>query len=91
MDDYSIVHLATHAEFLSGAPETSFILFGNGDRVTLRDVSAWSLPNVNLMVLSACQTAVGGQLGNGEEILGFGYQLQRTGCGKCDRVSLVRG
>jgi CHAT domain-containing protein/tetratricopeptide (TPR) repeat protein len=79
MDDHSIVHLATHAEFLSGAPETSFILFGNGDRVTLRDISTWSLPNVNLMVLSACQTAVGGQLGNGEEILGFGYQLQRTG------------
>jgi CHAT domain-containing protein/uncharacterized protein HemY len=79
MDDYSIVHLATHAEFLAGSPEASFILFGNGDRVTLRDVSAWNLPNVNLMVLSACQTAVGGQLGNGEEILGFGYQLQRAG------------
>ncbi len=79
MDDYSIVHLATHAEFLSGTPENSFILFGNGDRVTLRDVSTWSLPNVNLMVLSACQTAVGGELGSGEEILGFGYQLQRAG------------
>ncbi|NEQ42059.1 MAG: CHAT domain-containing protein [Leptolyngbya sp. SIOISBB] len=79
MDDYTIVHLATHAEFLPGAPESSFILFGNGDRVTLRDVSAWSMPNVNLMVLSACQTAIGGQLGTGEEILGFGYQLQRAG------------
>ena len=79
MDDYSIVHLATHAEFLSGDPEASFILFGNGDRVTLRDVSTWNLPNVNLIVLSACQTAVGGQLGTGEEILGFGYQLQRAG------------
>ncbi|MEM9120825.1 MAG: CHAT domain-containing protein [Cyanobacteria bacterium P01_F01_bin.56] len=79
MDDYAIVHLATHAEFSSGSPEASFILFGNGDRVTLRDVSAWSMPNVNLMVLSACQTAVGGHLGSGEEILGFGYQLQRAG------------
>jgi CHAT domain-containing protein len=25
------------------------------------------------VVLSACETGVGGQLGNGEEILGFGY------------------
>lgn len=27
-------------------------------------------------MLSACETAVGGILGNGEEILGFGYQMQ---------------
>lgn len=79
MDDYSIVHLATHAEFVSGLPDESFILFGNGDRITLRDIATWSLPNVNLVVLSACQTAVGGELGNGEEVLGFGYQIQRTG------------
>lgn len=79
MDDHTVVHLATHAEFVSGFPDESFILFGNGDRVTLRDLSTWSLPNVDLMVLSACETAVGGELGNGEEILGFGYQVQRTG------------
>jgi CHAT domain-containing protein len=34
---------------------------------------------VDLVVLSACKTAVGEELGNGEEILGFGYQIQRTG------------
>ena len=79
MNDYSIVHLATHAAFVSGAPEDSFIMFGNGDRATLRDIKSWSLPKVDLIVLSACQTAVGGKLGNGEEILGFGYQMQRTG------------
>jgi CHAT domain-containing protein len=32
-----------------------------------------------LVVLSACQTAASGELGSGEEILGFGYQIQRTG------------
>ena len=79
MDDYSIVHLATHAEFVSGQPEESFILFGDGDRVSLRDMSTWSLRNVDLVVLSACQTGLGGTLGNGEEILGFGYQIQRAG------------
>ncbi|QIR37485.1 CHAT domain-containing protein [Tolypothrix sp. PCC 7910] len=79
MDDYSIVHFATHAAFVVGKPEDSFILFGNGDRVNLRDVATWSLSNVDLVVLSACETGLGGKLGNGEEILGFGYQMQKTG------------
>ncbi|NEQ99005.1 MAG: tetratricopeptide repeat protein, partial [Cyanothece sp. SIO2G6] len=79
MGDYSIVHFATHAEFVPGLPHESFILFGNGDRVSLRDISNWQLPNTDLVVLSACRTAVSGELGGGEEILGFGYQVQRTG------------
>ncbi|MBW4614968.1 MAG: CHAT domain-containing protein [Desmonostoc vinosum HA7617-LM4] len=79
MDDYTIVHLATHAAFVVGKPEDSFILFGNGDRVNLKDVATWSLPHVDLVVLSACETGLGGNLGNGEEILGFGYQMQQTG------------
>jgi CHAT domain-containing protein len=78
-NDYNIVHLATHAAFLQGSPDDSFILLGDGDRVTLRDIATWSLPSVDLVVLSACQTGMGGRLGNGEEILGFGYQMQETG------------
>ncbi|HIK07789.1 MAG TPA: CHAT domain-containing protein [Trichormus sp. M33_DOE_039] len=79
MDDYTIVHLATHAAFVVGKPQDSFILFGNGDRVDLSKIASWSLPNVDLVVLSACETGLGGKLGNGQEILGFGYQIQKTG------------
>ncbi len=79
MDDFTIVHMATHAAFVVGKPEDSFILFGNGERATLKDVATWSLPRVDLVVLSACETGLGGKLGNGEEILGFGYQMQKTG------------
>lgn len=79
MDDYHIVHLATHASLVSGAPESSFILFGDGTTVTLRDLETWSLPNVDLVVLSACETGLGQTLGNGMEVLGLGYQIQRTG------------
>lgn len=78
MNDYSVVHLATHAAFVAGQPEESFILFGNGDRATLRDVKKWRLPNVDLVVLSACETGLGDKLGDGREILGFGYQMQQT-------------
>ncbi|MBD2200345.1 MULTISPECIES: CHAT domain-containing protein [Calothrix] len=79
MNDYKIVHLATHGYLVKGSPEDSFILFGDGEHVTLRDIENWSLPNVDLVVLSACQTALGEKLGNGQEILGLGYQIQLTG------------
>ncbi|MFN6444552.1 MAG: tetratricopeptide repeat protein [Nostoc sp. DedSLP05] len=80
MNQNSVVHFATHAAFVPGLPEDSFILFGNGDRVTLRDIqNTWFLTNVDLMVLSACETGLGGTLGNGEEILGFGYLMQNAG------------
>ncbi|MBE9098244.1 tetratricopeptide repeat protein [filamentous cyanobacterium LEGE 07170] len=80
LNNYSIVHFATHAEFRSGHPNDSYILLGDGDRITLADLDQWQLTNVNLVVLSACKTAVGAtDLGNGEEILGFGYQIQQTG------------
>ncbi|HEY9631795.1 MAG TPA: CHAT domain-containing protein [Coleofasciculaceae cyanobacterium] len=79
MDDYTVVHLATHAAFVVGTPDDSFIVFGNGERITLRDIQTWSLKNVDLVVLSACETGLGGKLGNGEEILGLGYQMQRAG------------
>jgi len=79
LGSYTLVHLATHAAFLPGQPEESFILFGDGDRLSLRDLKQLNLPNVDLVVLSACETGVGNQLGNGIEILGFGFQMQRTG------------
>jgi filamentous hemagglutinin family protein len=75
----TILHLATHGFFRPGKPEDSFILFGNNQRQTLADVSRWSIPNVDLMVLSACDTAAGQILGDGQEILGFGYLMQQSG------------
>lgn len=79
MGSHSIVHLATHAQFVSGSADDSFILFGNGDKASLPAIKDWSLNNVDLVILSACQTGVGDKLGNGAEILGLGYQFQRAG------------
>ncbi|NMF59546.1 tetratricopeptide repeat protein [Pseudanabaena yagii GIHE-NHR1] len=78
LKQHSILHLATHAEFNTGSPDNSRIFFGNGDILKLREISDLSLQNINLIVLSACQTGLAGY-SDGIEILGFGYQVQKAG------------
>ncbi len=65
---FGIVHLATHGEFRPGKPENSYIQFWN-QRLSLDQIRQLGLhnPPVELMVLSACRTA----LGNEEAELGF--------------------
>jgi CHAT domain-containing protein/Tfp pilus assembly protein PilF len=76
--NHNILHLATHAEFNVGSPDQSFIIFGNGDKIRLNEIADWQMPNIDLIILSACQTG-SGKLGDGVEILGFGYQVQKAG------------
>ncbi|MBE9078497.1 tetratricopeptide repeat protein [Romeria aff. gracilis LEGE 07310] len=76
---FNILHFATHAAFVPGDPSESFILFGNGETQNLRDIASWQLANVDLVVLSACETGLGGFDNNGEQILGLGYQFQSRG------------
>ncbi|MEM7066922.1 MAG: CHAT domain-containing protein [Cyanobacteria bacterium P01_B01_bin.77] len=66
--DYGILHLATHGEFRAGDPSNSYIQFWD-QRVTLNQLPNLSLndPPVDLLVLSACRTA----LGSREAELGF--------------------
>ncbi|WP_103670570.1 tetratricopeptide repeat protein [Pseudanabaena sp. BC1403] len=78
LNQYNIIHFATHAHLVAGSPEDSFVLLNNNEYVTLRQVKDWKLPNVGLAVFSACQTALGGKLSSGIEIIGFGYQLQQA-------------
>ena len=79
LNRYNVVHLATHGQLVSGNPEESFILFNNNEYISLKEIQdLWQLPNVALVVLSACQTALGDRLESGIEIIGFGYQIQQT-------------
>jgi len=73
---YGIVHLATHAEFLPGELENSFIQFGDR-RLPLDAIRQLRLnnPPVELLVLSACRTA----LGDEQAELGFGGLAVQTG------------
>ncbi|MEQ9001591.1 MAG: CHAT domain-containing protein [Coleofasciculus sp. B1-GNL1-01] len=65
---FGIVHLATHGEFKPGKPENSYIQFWN-QKLPLNQIRELGLnnPPVELMVLSACRTA----LGDEEAELGF--------------------
>ncbi|OYQ62508.1 hypothetical protein B9G53_21795, partial [Pseudanabaena sp. SR411] len=81
MQSNTIVHLATHGYFAVGQPEESFIVFGDSSFASIADIKQWTLTNVELVVLSACETAIGGKVGNGIEILGLGYQIQSAGAG----------
>ncbi|MEM6598105.1 MAG: CHAT domain-containing protein [Cyanobacteria bacterium P01_C01_bin.69] len=77
-ENHQIIHLATHAKFLPGQPESSFVLFGDGSTVNVRDMGQWELSGVDLVVFSACQTAVSAE-GDGKELLGLGFQIQQAG------------
>ena len=84
LGSYEIVHLATHGEFVSSSPDDSFLVFSGETekdrRATLREIGNWGLRNTNLIVLSACETGLGRTaLGNGIEVLGLGYQVQKAG------------
>ena len=78
LQPYNLIHLATHAKLVSQSPAESFILLNNNEFISLNEVKNWQLPQVDLMVFSACQTALGGELSSGIEIIGFGYQLQKA-------------
>ncbi|NJN91999.1 MAG: CHAT domain-containing protein, partial [Leptolyngbyaceae cyanobacterium RM2_2_4] len=73
---YEIIHLATHAEFRPGAPSNSFIqLWDTRLRLDQLRQLGWRNPTVELVVLSACRTA----LGDVEAELGFAGFAVQTG------------
>jgi CHAT domain-containing protein len=73
---FRIVHLATHAEFQSGKPSNSYIQLWNTKLQLDRMESVnWRNPQVDLLVLSACRTA----LGDRESELGFGGVAVKSG------------
>ncbi|NEP83567.1 MAG: tetratricopeptide repeat protein [Okeania sp. SIO3B3] len=56
MGSYNIVHFATHSAFVSGHPEESFILFGDGNLTNLR--GKHSAISCQLFLRNAAQTAL---------------------------------
>jgi len=77
---HKVVHIASHFQFSPGNETNSALLLGDGTFLSLAQIK--SLPNVfggvDLLTLSACNTATGGAA-NGKEVEGFGVLAQRQG------------
>jgi CHAT domain-containing protein len=82
---YSLVHIASHFMFQPGNETDSFLLLGGMDeqnnKLTIAELKRLSFEGVNLLTLSACETALGGEKANGVEVESFGVLAQRQGAG----------
>ncbi len=75
------VHIASHFAFAPGNEDRSFLLVGTGERLDLarlREDAGLAFDGIDLLVLSACETARGGGA-EGEEIESFGALAQANG------------
>lgn len=59
---YPILHEASHFKFQPSTEANSFLLMGDGSRLTLKDIKEddYRFNDMGQMTLSACETAVGG-------------------------------
>lgn len=78
---YPVVHIASHFSFQPGSEQQSFLLLGNGHHLSLADIktSVNLFGGVELLTLSACDTATGGGEAEGKEVEGFAVLAQRQG------------
>ena len=79
--DCSILHIATHFDLKPGDDSQSSLLLGTGRLLSLRDLrkAGLHLRHVDLVTLSACNTALGGADAQAAEIEGMGSVVQHQG------------
>jgi CHAT domain-containing protein/tetratricopeptide (TPR) repeat protein len=75
----SIVHLASHFVFRTAQELSSYLLLGDGNRLSLADFANLRFDQVELLGLSACNTATGGGHAQGREVEGLGTLVRDRG------------
>jgi CHAT domain-containing protein len=77
---YTVLHVGTHFSLRSGNAMRSFLVLGDGSRLMLDTLAALDFTGLDLVTLSACQTAMsGGQTDDGREIEGLSAIVQQRG------------
>jgi CHAT domain-containing protein len=78
---YPVVHIASHFQLQPGDETASFLLLGDGSRLSLAQIKTWPtvFGGVDLLTLSACNTATGGTEADGKEVEGLSVLAQRQG------------
>ncbi|MFE4106135.1 tetratricopeptide repeat protein [Almyronema epifaneia] len=76
----TFLHIATHGTFIPGRRDESFLVMGNEQRLPIPEIETLGtyLEDVHLVVLSACETALGGSDEEGLEIAGLGYYFLKN-------------
>jgi CHAT domain-containing protein/tetratricopeptide (TPR) repeat protein len=78
--DFSVLHVSTHFSLRPGNALRSFLLLGDGERLTIDKLAAVDFTGIRVMTLSACQTALGGAVSeDGREVEGLSTLVQRRG------------
>lgn len=81
---FEVVHIASHFRLRPGNNADSYLLLGDGQALTLSELDKMSnvqplFAGVDLMTLSACETALSGDKANGAEVDSFGALAQQQG------------
>jgi CHAT domain-containing protein len=79
---FPVIHIASHFQFTPGSMDDSFLLLGDGTVMTLSQIkNKLNFKNVELLTLSACETALGDASTehHGAEVEGLGAIAQQAG------------
>jgi CHAT domain-containing protein/tetratricopeptide (TPR) repeat protein len=77
---YTVLHVGTHFSLRPGNAMRSFLVLGDGSRLMLDTLAGLDFSGLDLVTLSACQTAMGGgQADDGREIEGLSAIVQQRG------------